>query len=235
MAALELLKELTEGLSSASTTEDIGKALIATSRHFGLTTALIVDMTRLFNSIGPAIAYATSERSAIEVVDAKKPFMEHPFTVQAFESDKPFVMSQLRAVRSGTDDEAWWADLPAHLRDTDGLVVPVHRDGKLAWYVGFAGKNADLSQRTQALMSGAVHAAYARFRELLDDKTPKSPLSPRESQCLKWVSAGKSDFEVGQILTISPRTVRFHINNAKTKLGVRTRIQAVTKRLSGAA
>jgi DNA-binding CsgD family transcriptional regulator len=47
------------------------------------------------------------------------------------------------------------------------------------------------------------------------------------------VADGKTDVEVGKILDISPRTVRFHINNAKVKLGVSTRIQAVAKRLGG--
>jgi len=84
-------------------------------------------------------------------------------------------------------------------------------------------------------MSAATHAAYARFCELLDSKTAKSPLSPRESECLRWISDGKTDSEAGKILHISPRTVRFHINNAKVKLGVSTRIQAVAKRVSGAA
>jgi DNA-binding CsgD family transcriptional regulator len=83
-------------------------------------------------------------------------------------------------------------------------------------------------------MSAAVHAGHARFRELLDNKTPRSPLTPRESECLRWVADGKTDVEVGKILAISPRTVRFHINNAKIKLGVATRIQAVAKRLGGA-
>lgn len=234
MAALETLRNLAVELSSASTTEDIGKTLLAFGAQFGLTTGLIVDKSRIFNRIGPAIAYATSPRSAIEVVDAKRPFIEHPFTVQALASEKPFVMSQLRASLEPVDEETWWANMPAHLKDTDGIVVPVHFEGRLVWYVGFAGTRADVSQRTLALMSAAVHAGYGRYRELLDNKAPKSPLSPRESQCLQWVSVGKTDFEVGKILTISPRTVRFHINNAKTKLGVKTRIQAVTKRISGA-
>jgi len=235
MAALQALKELTVKLSSAATADDIGRALLSLSKRFGLTTVLIVDLTKLFSRVGPAIVYTSSDRAAIEVVDRRKPFMNHPFTVQARASEKPFVMSRFRAAHSSANDEAWWEDLPVHMRDMDGIVVPVHRDEELVWYAGFAGKDADVSHRTQALMSGAVHAAYARFRELLDDKSPKSPLTARESECLHWVSNGKTDFEVGIILSISPRTVRFHICNAKTKLGVTTRIQAATKRLRGAA
>jgi DNA-binding CsgD family transcriptional regulator len=49
----------------------------------------------------------------------------------------------------------------------------------------------------------------------------------RESQVLSWVAAGKSDWAIGQILKISEKTVNFHVENAKRKLGVGTRIQAV--------
>ena len=56
-------------------------------------------------------------------------------------------------------------------------------------------------------------------------------LSPRETECLRWAALGKTDNEIGTILSISPRTARFHVENAKRKLGVATRIQAVTAAL----
>mgnify|MGYP001588354956 CR=1 FL=1 len=129
----------------------------------------------------------------------------------------------------------WWYSLSGADKHKDGLVVPIHDDGELVWGALFTGPDPQIPQAVRSLLSAAVYAAYARFRELLDSKTPNSPLSPRESECLRWVADGKTDFEVGKILTISPRTVRFHITNAKTKLGVKTRIQAVAKRVSGAA
>ncbi len=49
----------------------------------------------------------------------------------------------------------------------------------------------------------------------------------RESEVLAWVAAGKSDWAIGRILNISGKTVNFHVENAKRKLGVGTRIQAV--------
>lgn len=233
MAALEALKILTSQLSLASSGEDIGRALFAVAKSFGFTTALIVDMTHFFNRIGPAIIYSAMGRAPLELFDTQRPFANHPFTLRAQGSDKPFVMSKVKQ-ELGAEDEAWWAGLPAHLKETDGIVVPVHSDGELVWYSGFAGSAPDLSQRSQSVMSAAVHAGYARFRELLDNTAPRSPLTARESECLRWVADGKTDIEVGKILAISPRTVRFHINNAKVKLGVSTRIQAVAKRLSGA-
>jgi len=235
MAALEALKDVTSQLSAAASAEDIGESLCWVGKRFGLTTCLILDVRRLFTRIGPAIIYAAVGRARVESFDTQKPFAQHPFALRAQASDKPFIMSRLKEEAGTGDDEAWWEGLPPHLRDMDGLVVPVHQDGRLAWYAGFAGKEPVLTQQSLSVMAAAVHAAYARFCELLDSRTNRSPLSPRESECLRWVADGKTDFEVGKILHISPRTVRFHINNAKAKLGVTTRIQAVAKRVSGAA
>lgn len=234
MTTLDVLKELTSQLSLAGTAHDIGRGLFAVSKRFGFTTALVVDMTHFFNRIGPAIIFSAAGRAPLELFDSQRPFANHPFTLRAQGSDKPFVMSRVKRDLGGdVDAEAWWAALPPHMLHLDGIVVPVHVDGELAWYSGFAGRDPDLSQRTLSVMSAAVHAGHARFRELLDDKTPRSPLTSRESECLRWVADGKTDVEVGKILEISPRTVRFHINNAKIKLGVATRIQAVAKRAGG--
>ncbi len=52
-------------------------------------------------------------------------------------------------------------------------------------------------------------------------------VTARESEVLGWVAAGKSDWAIGQILNISGKTVNFHVENAKRKLGVGTRVQAV--------
>jgi LuxR family quorum-sensing system transcriptional regulator SolR len=52
-------------------------------------------------------------------------------------------------------------------------------------------------------------------------------MTARESEILAWVAAGKSDWAIGRILNISGKTVNFHVENAKRKLGVGTRVQAV--------
>jgi DNA-binding CsgD family transcriptional regulator len=233
MTALQVLRELPAQLSLASTGEDVGRVLLSVAKRFGMTTALIVDMTKLFNRIGPAIVYSSTDRAAIEVFDAARPFAEHPFLVHAGLTERPATMSYVRKQSIADGEEGWWAGLPAHMRNTDGFIVPVHEKGVLAWYTAFSGRHPDLGARAQSLLSAAVYAGFVLFHELMDATAPRSPLSPREAECLRWVAEGKTDIEVGMILDISPRTVRFHINNAKVKLGVATRIQAVAKRASG--
>jgi DNA-binding CsgD family transcriptional regulator len=56
-------------------------------------------------------------------------------------------------------------------------------------------------------------------------------LTPREAQILEWIATGKSDWQIGQILDISNKTVNYHAENLKRKFGVATRIQVVVAAL----
>lgn len=56
---------------------------------------------------------------------------------------------------------------------------------------------------------------------------PPAELSPREMEVLQRLSAGLSNKEIAQALSISPRTVEFHLNNLYGKLGVSSRTEAV--------
>lgn len=52
-------------------------------------------------------------------------------------------------------------------------------------------------------------------------------LTPRQLECLAWVTAGKSSTDIGCILGISARTVDEHVAMACNRLRVKTRLQAV--------
>lgn len=229
---LEAIKILAAQLTSARNAADIGTTLYATAGRFGFTTGLGLDVTRQFDVFGESIIFAP-RRDAIEMLHAERPLAEHPLVIHAQTTDRPFFMSEVRALKSYSEDQ-WWEFFPAYFRGYEGVVVPVHDRGTLAWYVAFAGARPDLSPAVVAMMSCAAHAGYHRFRELLQPGKGGSPLTDREGECLHLVAKGKTDSEIGSILKISPRTVRFHVGNAKAKLGVTTRIQAIAKQLGAA-
>lgn len=54
-------------------------------------------------------------------------------------------------------------------------------------------------------------------------------LTPREKEVLRWSADGKTVPEIGCILTLSKRTVKFHIDNAIVKLNAANKVQAVVK------
>ncbi len=58
-------------------------------------------------------------------------------------------------------------------------------------------------------------------------------LSEREVETLTWAARGKTSAEIAAILGLTKRTVDFHIDNAREKLGVSTRVQAAVKAVTG--
>ncbi|MBT0961753.1 response regulator transcription factor [Denitromonas iodatirespirans] len=65
-------------------------------------------------------------------------------------------------------------------------------------------------------------------RASIDALLPAFGLTAREAEVLYWVSKGKTNRDVGDILGLSPRTVHKHLEHIFAKLGVETRTAAAT-------
>jgi DNA-binding CsgD family transcriptional regulator len=118
---------------------------------------------------------------------------------------------------------------------SDGFAVPLHRlDGGLSVTVVTTPMLYPQARRWRVGLSLLAHAFTTGVRQLQPVRAPANSvrLSRRQTECLQWVRAGKSDWEIGEILGISEHTVSEHIETARRKLGVRTRTQAVIEALS---
>jgi DNA-binding NarL/FixJ family response regulator len=58
-------------------------------------------------------------------------------------------------------------------------------------------------------------------------------LNDREIEVLTWVARGKTSAEVADLVGLSKRTVDFHLDNARVKLGAATRTEAAIKAAMG--
>ena len=68
--------------------------------------------------------------------------------------------------------------------------------------------------------------------EGLEESEMGAKLSVREKDCLRWRAMGKSDWEISQILAISERTVKFHLECARAKLGATNTVHAVARAMA---
>ncbi|HXW65734.1 MAG TPA: LuxR C-terminal-related transcriptional regulator, partial [Burkholderiaceae bacterium] len=82
------------------------------------------------------------------------------------------------------------------------------------------------------LLASIISARLARVARL-EIWSKQVDLSQREIETLTWSARGKTSDEIASILGLSKRTVDFHIDNARTKLGVSSRIQAAVKAATG--
>ncbi len=97
-----------------------------------------------------------------------------------------------------------------------------------------AGDFQDIDRDTFLYIEIAAIEFYHRACTLFPESEephgrPHQPLSQRERETLTWAAKGKTDWEIAQLLGISERTVHYHIENAKKKMMVPTRLQAVVE------
>lgn len=117
-----------------------------------------------------------------------------------------------------------------------GFTIPIHdRRGQFATLTFATDEKRPLFFRVieryqLALQMVAVLFHIQARRTLVTTTTVDGiTLSARERECLHWAARGKSAWDIGHILGIAPRTVAFHLDNAKKKLGVRTITQAAIR------
>lgn len=120
----------------------------------------------------------------------------------------------------------------AEFKLKDGLAFPlVTLDGQIMM-VSLGGERIEMSGMEFGMVSLVATYAIGRAMQLLTpaERTIEHvELTPRERECLKWAAAGKSEWEISQILGISEHTSEKHLLNAKFKLGAVNRVQAVAE------
>lgn len=120
----------------------------------------------------------------------------------------------------------------------DGISVPVHGPDALGLFTAVAGgteaerrETIDSARDAVVTLGLYVHEYAATLLpadfDALGEASPR--LTPRERECLQWVSLGKTGADIAAILNISEPTVRHFIAEARAKLNAATRAHAAVK------
>jgi LuxR family transcriptional activator of conjugal transfer of Ti plasmids len=159
-----------------------------------------------------------------------------PVIVEALTATEPFQWGQELTTKRLSKPQCALLDEAAQFGIRCGFTVPLHDSRGPVAAVTFATDEhrpsfqrcIELNRSVLQLMAMYFHA-HARRRLSINRVIDGVALSPRELECLEWATQGKSAWEIGRLLNISRRTAAFHLDNAKTKFGVRTICQAVAK------
>jgi transcriptional regulator EpsA len=114
-------------------------------------------------------------------------------------------------------------------------------DGEITGFFAFACAPLAVGPRQEyftQLVVPFLHAAWVRTQINGRTKATEGMKTPgvnnitmREQEILRWIYLGKSNFEIGAILSISPLTVKNHVQKILRKLNVINRTQAIGKAL----
>ncbi len=150
----------------------------------------------------------------------------------------PYQWSGLMLGKEATEQQKSFFNEAQEANLFEGLGIPIHGTGGALAMLSMV--SSESSEKLSALLKEyetEIHLISLIYhntaRELIalgEGGRKQSRLSPRERECLEWASAGKSNWEIAEIIsTITEATVKKHIANSMSKLNVRTRQQAVIK------
>ncbi len=187
----------------------------------------------LIAGVSDAILYNDMPLGFAEAFDGAGFSRDNPLVLHAMGEARPYSAGELWTMPLTVRQRRALAQLNLSLDVLDGLIIPIRLDGRLTGIVLLGGNKPVMTPVVRSALHLFAHCAFDRVLEIENRPRQResSLLSPRELECLSWAAGGKTDVEIGRILAISPRTARFHIENAKKKLGVATRVQAVAEAL----
>jgi LuxR family quorum sensing-dependent transcriptional regulator len=118
-------------------------------------------------------------------------------------------------------------------RMNQGFCVPIHGGDGFQAVVTVAGERIEIDKqirRALHLMSLYVHS---RAAELCSPKEvqPHRLLTRREREVLQWTAAGKTSWEISQILGVAESTITTHIKAAAAKFDTTNRVATIVTAL----
>jgi DNA-binding NarL/FixJ family response regulator len=85
----------------------------------------------------------------------------------------------------------------------------------------------DFATAVRQAFDRSLHFAHAlRLSEAEQTSSPPSGLTPRELEILSLVAGGRTNAQIGELLHVTPQTVKFHLANIFRKLQVANRTEA---------
>ena len=241
-AALDTLGTISECAADAPRFARHGVARLPALVASELTTLSVCDLRSGHRTVVSDVPGAIA-RPQIEAFD--RHFHAHPL-VRAHGRNPAAITHRISDLVAAADFRrtALYNDYYRPIRLEYAMAVPIHvRGHELVSFV-LNRSRRDFSDRDRACLESIrphLGSLFRLGRSLADarvawgapspemDAAAGQSLSPREKEVLQWLSGGKTDRQIAEILGISPRTVHKHLQRIYEKLGVETRTAAVMR------
>lgn len=156
-----------------------------------------------------------------------------PIVKRGFESSLPFYWHEVDFTSPLLIN--FLLESQAHNVGTSGLSIPIiDKKGRKALFSVTSTQDPETFYKmmhpeleTLQACANIIHQRVVEFD--IGDEIERPVLSPRETECMKWVSRGKDAQAIAIILNISDHTVRDYLKSARNKLGAVTLPQAIHK------
>lgn len=230
-ARLKDFEEVRKTCAEVDTTEQLSSVIDAAIRQFGFRWFALVHDGDLDRHLPDRLLITNYPPSWVDEVINDRLYLDDPVHVASARSAVGLRWERIADVIAPTRRQ-----LSVLTRGRDhglvsGFTVPFRIPGERGAFFTVARKTERPLSNVEAMTAQLVAGvAFQRGRELVGgvrSTVTSVLLSPRQIECLELIAGGKTDWEIGKILCLSPNTVHEYIEGARRRYGVRTRSQLV--------
>ena len=215
--------------------QEIATAIVSEMKSFGFECLTCWTLPPPGHRAEDGLLLNTRPESYIEHYVEQNYVERDPVMKHLKKAAEPFTWGEVKQDERLSKADRLIIDEAREFKVHDGIVVPIITvSGSIAIFSP-CGERPDLSPRARSAVEimGIMALQTLRRTNLRCLKADPNyrPLTRREREVIQWVAHGKSDDEIGEILTISSGTVQLHVENAKRKLDAYKRTTAVISAL----
>ncbi|NSY44980.1 helix-turn-helix transcriptional regulator [Agrobacterium tumefaciens] len=232
--AANVMFDFITSMTAANTADAIIKDLSRVSNTFGLDCFAISGIPLPDEKIDRYVLLSAWPKGWFERYVSEDYVHIDPVIYQSKISDSAFVWSEEFGGRPIRREARKLMNEATEFRMFDGYSVPLHMPGALQAIVTFGAEKIDLSTEAKGILHIVAIYAHNRLRALLEQQTSKGKkdtpyITQHERDVIRWCAEGKTNWEIGQILSRSEKTVQHELHNAQRKMNCVNRAQLIAE------
>jgi LuxR family quorum-sensing system transcriptional regulator CciR len=239
MSILSDVQAFVRAVRDASSLDSVNVLMGDAAREFGFDHYGLTHVER--TGLRAAPVYLSNFPEAwLDAVANSQLYVHDPVLVASERSAAAFAWDEVPTIlRKLTPKQKSFMEEARRAGLAEGFTVPLHIPGEASGVCSFATRGDRALPRAALPAAQYVSCfAFEAVRSLVVASPDVAPtaddlprLTPRQLDCLILVARGKTDWVAGQLLGLSPETVRMHIDNAKARFGVTSRAQLMIRAL----
>lgn len=228
----QLTLDFVAKMDQVSTAKEVAELFNTYSNQLGFTNTTCLRVPEVGEDLGQCFLHNSFPMEWVKHYSDKGYIQQDPMVKEVFLNYQPFTWSEALERRVIGVPERQIMNECGEFGMKNGFIVPIYQASGYTGLVSLAGAEVSITEDTRNAVTLACVYLHNRLSTLRrSEANLEFNLTERELECLRWAASGKSDWEIGQILLISAKTVNYHIENAKRKFGVATRVQAIVAAL----
>lgn len=221
-----------EDILMCETLEAWSKVLFALAKEYGFSSVLFGVKPTISTPFSSSTIISNYSRSWRRIYDANAYYEVDPVVFHCLNSSLPLVWTKENFINK-PEQQLYEAASASGV--CSGLCMPIHGPRGEFGMLNFITDEkspADVIRSKGlpqfALMRDYLIESFQKIQSAAEKEVEKPPkLTARELECLKWVAAGKTSWEISRILSCAEVTVNYHVTNFMRKFNAESRQHAV--------